>query len=666
MRSGDTVRDGQGNAYQVGQLLGRGLWGKCFVARREVTDQLFVLKVPLAPDDIRGEGGAPEAFFLACRDALMEEARLYEQGQVPFLPRLEARFTGPDGQPAMLLPRLAESLESRIQGGLGVGPLVDALLAVAMLVRQLAGAGVAGSTVHGGLRTTNVLYSDTGELFLTDVATPATRRNIAAFANQAPQGHAWLPPEVVGGGAGGDGAWSPAVDTWALSMMLWRGIVGPEAPIAWPTRGLDKASAGAVKDKLIQRMKAEDSNPRFHGRLAERVGVLLSRALSLEVAPSPPYRFSRLDEFVQRLEEVAALIRPQVTSVGKVLHDRPAARPFFATDEAVSFSVTVGVTAGVEGREEIGVGIAVFDLARDARVKDLDLGYTVDKHPSGRYRFAFRINGLGPGPYRARVAFAIRDSGQPPATAESEFEIRAAPGWVPPAEAPQAAQPLAFAREQTGVTTPRLEPPSAADTPVAVVNAPQPAYVSPTPVAVPTPMAPPAVAPVRDAERPRASAVRPATPVEEIGLRPARGHVSPPPNHPEPTPIQRPRPLLPESAAPLPPAPVLEKPRAAAPAAIASPLPPTPAAMGGPGALDEPAFQPPRSWTYEPIPRGKQASVALDDPPSQVDAAADDDGEPSPIGKFFTSVKNDPFVLVMSSLGGLILILLVLFLALRS
>ncbi len=50
MRTGDTVRDGQGNAYQVGQLLGRGLWGKTFLARRETTDQLFVLKVPLGPE----------------------------------------------------------------------------------------------------------------------------------------------------------------------------------------------------------------------------------------------------------------------------------------------------------------------------------------------------------------------------------------------------------------------------------------------------------------------------------------------------------------------------------------------------------------------------------------------------------------------------------------
>ncbi|MSQ03021.1 MAG: hypothetical protein EXR71_14225 [Myxococcales bacterium] len=663
MRSGDTVRDGQGNAYQVGQLLGRGLWGRCFVARRELTDQLFVLKVPLAPDDIRGEGGAPESFFLACRDALMEEARLYEQGQVPFLPRLEARFTGPDGQPAMLLPRLAESLESRIQEGLGVGPLVEAILVVAKLVRQLAGGGVAGATVHGGLRTTNILYSDSGELFLTDVATPATRRNITAFVNQAPQGHAWLPPEVVGGGAGGDGTWSPAVDTWALSMILWRGIVGPEVPISWPTRGLDKASAGAVKDKLIQRMKAEDSNPRFHGRLAERVGVLLSRALSLEVAPSPPYRFSRLDEFVLRLEEVAALIRPQVTSVGKVLHDRPAARPFFATDEAVSFSVTVGVTAGVEGREEIGVGIAVFDLARDSRVKDLDLGYTVEKHPSGRYRFAFRINGMGPGPYRARVAFAIRDSGQPPATAESEFEIRAAPGWVPPADAPLAAPPLAFAREQTGVTSPRLEPPSAADTPVGVIHtrtAVLPAAGDPPAAAEAVPTA----ARDREPARQKGSEVGAPEPLCEIPL--PRGNVAPPPIDAEPTPVARPRPLLPESAPPLLPIHAPERVRAAVPAAIASPLPPTPAAMGGPGALDEPAFEPPRSWTYEPIPRGKQAAVANDDPPSQVDGAGEDDGEPSPIGKFFTSVKNDPFVLVMSSLAGLILILLVLFLALRS
>jgi serine/threonine protein kinase len=660
MRTGDSVRDGQGNAYQVGQVLGRGLWGKSFLARRESNDQLFVLKVPLAPEDLKGEGGAPESFFAASRDALMEQARLYEQGQLPMLPRLEARFTTPDGQPAILLPRLGDSLERRFLAGLPVGALIDILLAVAREVRRIPANGPSGAGVHGGLRPQNILFAERGELLLTDVATPAVRKHVEALSHLLPGGNPWLPPEIVG--AATEVPWSASVDTWALAMILWRGVVGPEAPIAWPARGLDKGAVGAVKDRLIDRMKTEDSNPRFHGRLAERFGVLLSRALSLEVAPSPPFRFQRLDEFEQRLEELAALVRPQVTNVGKVLHERPPARPWFNTDEAVSFSVTVGATAGVEGRDEIGVGIAVFDLAKDERVKNLDLGYTADKHASGRYRFAFRISGLTPGPYRARVAFAIRDSGQPPATAESEFEVRAAPGWVPPAEPPATGQPLQFQREPTGVTSPHLDPPAADVTPRAGTPMPpvgstarSSGRLATTPAASAAPAPPPwPVAAVDGPSRTESG----DTLVPQLA-----SHLDP-----EPTPLRAPRPLPPTGADPAPPPAPFQAPAPPAPPApIASPLPPAPAAMGGPsGGADEPVFEPPRNWTYEPIPRARTAAppAAEEDPPSQVDL--DDDGEPGPVQRMLEHAKNDPFVLVMLSLGGLILVLLAVYLSIRS
>lgn len=661
MRTGDTVRDGQGNAYQVGQLLGRGLWGKSFLARRETTDQLFVLKVPLGPEDMKGDGGAPESIFAASRDALMEEARLYEQGRLPFLPRIEARFTAPDGQPAMLLPRLADSLERRIQDGLGVGPLIDVLVRVCTHVRALAASGATGAPLHGGLRPNNILFTESGEIVLTDVATPAVRRNIGTFSSMIPGGNPWLPPEVSGSST--EPGWSSEVDTWSLAMILWRGIVGPETPIAFPARGLDKAAVGAVKDKLAANMKQEDSNPRFTGRLAERVGVLLTRALSLETAPSPPYRFTRLDEFATRLEEIAALIRPHVTNIGKVLHDRPAAKSWFDTEETVSFSVTVGASAGVDGREEIGVGIAVYDLATNTKISNLDLGYTADKHPSGRYRFAFRITGLVPGHYKTRVAFAVRDSGQPPATAETEFEVRAAPGWVPPAESPATSAALPFVRENTSVTHPHIEPEASAPAPLPVSppSPTQPAAHAVAPVApsapLPRPLTRAAPSPVVDLHPGRAAPVDPF-PVS----------VPPPPPEPAPLPPRRPMPLLPASADRVvesAPAPRVGTP--IVPAPMASPLPPSPAAMGGPGTSDEPAFEAPKNWTYEPIPRNKDAAAPRhEDPPSTVDLEPDDDSEPGPFQRGLAAIKNDPFVLVMTSLGGLIALLLLVYLAIRS
>ena len=187
MRTGDTVRDGQGNGYQIGQQLGRGLWGKSFLARRESSDQVFVLKVPLGPEDARGDAAAPDSIFAASRDALMEEARLYEQGRLPFLPRVEARFNAGDGQTVILLPRYVDSLERRIQQGLAIGALIDVLLQVCVHVRALGASGVSGASLHGGLRPSNILFTETGEVVLSDIAVPTVRRGGGDLQRQRPR-----------------------------------------------------------------------------------------------------------------------------------------------------------------------------------------------------------------------------------------------------------------------------------------------------------------------------------------------------------------------------------------------------------------------------------------------------------------------------------------------
>lgn len=620
MKTGDTVRDGQGNSYQLGQLLGRGLWGKTFIVRRESTDTVHALKVPLGPEDVRGDASSPDAAFTAAREALMETARLYEQGGLPFLPRLEARFTLPDGQPALLLPRYADSLEKRLAEGLPIGQLLDVLLQVVRQVRQLAGSSGVPGGVHGGLRPSNVLFTERGEVVLSDIATPAVRKGLGKLLLHAPSGQPYLPPEITEATA--DPQWTAGADTYAIAMMLWRGILGDPLP-SFPRRGLDKGAVVAIKDKLVERMKGEDSNPRFHGRLAERVGVFLSRALSRETQPSPPYRFTRMDELQQRLEEIVALIRPQVSSVGKVMPERTAAKPWFDTEESVAFSCTVGCTTGIEGHEEIGVGIAVFDVEKDQRLKDLDLGYAVDKHPSGRYRFAFRIAGLNPGVYKARVAFAIRDSGQPPATTEHEFEVRAAPGWKPPAEVPVPV-PLSFARETTNATPTAVPVPSEKE-PDPTPAPPPPMLAPPKPLLVPNP--PPVhEAPRVDKPLPRPVPLRSAA--EDLPVKP-----TPPPS------VTITRPAAPRPEPPAPP-----------------PEPP-----------EEPAFKAPKNWSYEPIPK---APVLRDEeePEDRPSAPAEDpdDVEPGILEKAVAQLRNDPYVLVMASLAAVIGVLLILYLVIRS
>lgn len=502
IRSGDTIRDTQGTAWQLGQSLGRGLWGKSFIVRREFDDALFVLKAPLGPEDFRGEFPFSELVITASRAAILEQARLYGDAGHPFLPRLEARAALSSDATGYILPHFPNTLEARIAAGLPLADLVDILLQVAKLARQLP------AGFHGNLRARNILLTDSGGVFFTDVVTNALPRALSRMIAAAPSHAAAFPPEISEATA--EVTLNPGCDSWAMAMILWEGVMAGEPLPNSPRQGLEKSAVAAVKDRVMDRMKAEDSNPRFHARLAERVAMLLSRALSRQHTPSPPFRFPKSEELHARLDEIIQLIRPQVQSVGKIMLDRSASKPWFTTDEPVAFTCLAGATTGVEGNEEIGVGIAVFDVLSNERLKDLKLGYTSDRNPSGRYRFAFKIEGLYPGNFRARLAFAIRDSGQPPATADIDFLVRPAPGWVPPEETvpPQA---LPFEREPAAVA-PVVEEPEPAPAPAAVV--------APMPSAWPEPARPGMVMPPPPARGPSVIPPRPA-PAAVLPPRPA-------------------------------------------------------------------------------------------------------------------------------------------------
>jgi hypothetical protein len=131
---------------------------------------------------------------------------------------------------------------------------------------------------------------------------------------------------------------------------------------------------------------------------------------------------------------VHALVQPRVTHVGRLILDRPPGLESFATNEDAVMSVTVGCSTGVEDHSEIGSGIAVFDAVTGVRKKHVPCSYTVERHPSGRFRFKYRLSELGPGAYKVRIAFAIHESGHEPSVVEALFGVHAAAGYVPPKE----------------------------------------------------------------------------------------------------------------------------------------------------------------------------------------------------------------------------------------
>lgn len=439
MQTGDNVRDDQGRSLQVGQLLGRGLWGRTYAARDEASGLSVVIKVPHRASDLPDSTGALSAASLAnaCSEIALELGRLYELGGCPALPPLHSRIALEDGTPALVMPK-GSSLEQRLTTG---ASLEDILRTLISATQQLKAFGEVQG-FHGNLKPTNLLVSDNGAVWLSDPVTPAFRKVYADLlrASRGASAQQWVAPEVREATAALP-LGAPA-DTYALSMVLFRAAMvspGHERYSDLPMEGLSKAQLVALKDRVLNRLKAEHSNPRFHTRLADRLSALLNRALSRQLSPSPPYRFRRLDEFAQRLSEVHAMVHPALTQVGRLILDHRAGQDGFVTDEEVRFSASVACSAGVESHEEIACGLAVFDLDHDTRLRVDDCSYAVDRHPSGRFRFSFRIGQQRPGGYRVRIAFTIRDSGDEPVTAEGDFRVRPAPGYIPPVSEPIAA-----------------------------------------------------------------------------------------------------------------------------------------------------------------------------------------------------------------------------------
>lgn len=438
MNTGDTLTDSRKHTWQVGQPLGRGLWGASWVVRDDDGNEA-VLKTSLRAGDMPADAPLPDGLLEACAACVREQATLYRQAEHGFLPKLEDTFDLPDGRPALLLPRYASSLERRLDAGL---PLGEALSLVERVSAQLEALSTV-DRMHGDLRPSNVLLNERGDPVLVDLLTPAAVAIRGRLHELATDRRDYWPPEA-------GGTPSPGWDTWALCLVLYETAMlateggdprRDERP-GLPRDGLSKMQLATLRDRALARLKREGANPRFASQVATRLGALLNRGLSAQTEPSPPYRFQASGDLRPRVAEVAALVRPRIDSVGKLLLSADASDEVFEGGDQVAFSVTVGATEGVSDHEHIACGVQVLDLDaaddEDPRVHVPDARYDVQRHPSGRMRFQFALPDLPPGRYRAKVAFAIRDSGDEPELAEGEFEVRPPPGWVPPADEPEA------------------------------------------------------------------------------------------------------------------------------------------------------------------------------------------------------------------------------------
>lgn len=428
MRTGETVRGDGGSTWTLGERLGRGTWGATWEVIGE-EGRRAVLKVPLGAADFPSDAPLPDNAAELCTQCLQEQGALLA-GSNGIGPRLEARLTLEGGIPALLLPRYT-TLEQRLRDGASVSEVMKTLIAVAKLLHT------AGRS-HGNLRPSNILLDERGAPRLADAVTATGTKFAAQLAVLAPDQQTYSPPE----GRSDAGA----CDTWALCAILYGAFVGHDGECSPPPPGLNKLALAQVKDRALDRLKAEGANNRFTTRFADRLCSLLNRGLAAEAAPSPPYRFATTSELSERLGEVAALVAPRVENVGRVLLASNARGGVYEGGQAVGFSVSVNCSKGA-GIEDVACGVRLDDLddEDDGRVHLEETKYSANSHPSGRLRFDFELPDVAPGRYEVTVAFTIRDSGAEPTTSKGRFEVRPPPGYVPPApEASTDPQPLQF------------------------------------------------------------------------------------------------------------------------------------------------------------------------------------------------------------------------------
>lgn len=443
----DPLTDDQNCVWTPGATLGRGTWGRSRLVQ-DNKGRTAVLKTPLRVADFAGEPDR-EALAAACLAIAEEQIERLRGRHQPHKPKLLGVIELVGGGRGYLLPRYTESLTVLTEAR---GSLEDALRTVVDVGDALAST----SRIHGNLRPSNVFFGPEREIILADLASPAVhpvRTRIAALSGVTE----WTPPEAEGRARA---SW----DSWALGQLLHAAChappgVDPAPPPRLSVGGLDRDELQLLKQRVLTRLGDDESNPRFRTRVADRLGALLSRALSAQAEPSPPYRFDEMEAFTARVREVLDLISPRVEEVGRILFPGRADDAVFEGDGPVEFTVSVACTQGVSDLDDMICGVQLRDLDTpdQDRVPLDDVGCEVQTHPSGRLRFRLSLPGVAPGRYAVRTAFAVRDSGNPPVVQSTELEVRPAPGYVPPRHDLPPPTPLEFPVRPIAETSPGIE-----------------------------------------------------------------------------------------------------------------------------------------------------------------------------------------------------------------
>ena len=420
MQAGDVIVDEEGQAWTVLRPGPPGLWCTTWMVSRGTEDGLATLYLSLTPQDLADVPNAT-ALAAACQRAADEVSAVYVATRAPLVGGVKTA----EGTRGVLLDGAYTTLSEAIQNGLGLSSVIDLMCGI---LRKIDAHGA-----HGNLRPDNVLVREDEPVVMANPLVPALQPVRAALEGRLVR-ERYGPPESKTAAHPTQG-W----DTWAVCAMLyeacWNTRPASTRTVAPPLEGLGRVDLAETRDKASDRLRTEAASKRFAARATEQLGKLLHRGLSAETEPSPPYRFLTAGELFQRLSSVQDLIHPAVESVSRIMLGPDANQEVFQTDTPVEFSVNVGTTAGVTAHEDIACGVNLKDLDApgDGRIRVKGSRFTVKRYPSGRWRFNFALPEVPPGRYSARVAFAIKGADESPRVSEGHFQVRPAPGYMPPA-----------------------------------------------------------------------------------------------------------------------------------------------------------------------------------------------------------------------------------------
>ncbi len=422
-QTNDFIRDANGATYRIGTLLGRGLFANTYTARSENGADV-VVKRSLGPQDF------PESsshLVKLSRAVMDEQWQLLSRRPSAYILAPTHHFISETGRYCLVYPRNDHSIRQHIGQVRSYPELLRTLVNCVQALKRLP----SGLLPHGNIHPNNIFWDGKNIQFM-DPLTPLLRLHHAEFL-QAKGPTAFTPPEYKSK-RHKKGNWDAQVgnDTYALCLLLMgRLLKGSEAEVT--STGLSKLLSNNL-EQSIQLLIQENpsSNAHFHKRVLRQSLRLLDRGLSIEPSPSPPYRFTNLEDFQSRLQDIIDFSNPSVSKVGPILFGGPLGKGTFEIEDNIGFSCSIHTTPTLEDHDDITTGTILVDLDRNGeRVDGYDLWVDVSRLNGGRLRFQFEIQGVPPGNYGLFIGFRVNGSVATPKDVYAELSVTAPAGYSP-------------------------------------------------------------------------------------------------------------------------------------------------------------------------------------------------------------------------------------------